>query len=43
MQIYTALVYEGPPVVDKIKRELTELLEADNYKNVSEAVGKGSR
>lgn len=27
IQIYTALAYEGPPVVGKIKRELTSLLE----------------
>lgn len=26
IQIYTALTYEGPPVVNKIKRELNELL-----------------
>ena len=26
VQLYTALVYEGPPVVRKIKRELEELL-----------------
>lgn len=26
VQLYTALVYEGPPVVKKIKRELEELL-----------------
>ena len=26
VQLYTALAYEGPPVVKKIKRELAELL-----------------
>lgn len=40
IEIYSALVYEGPPIVAKIKRELIELLEKDGYKNVSEAVGK---
>lgn len=29
VQLYTALVYEGPPVVKKIKRELEELLRRD--------------
>lgn len=27
VQLYTALVFKGPPVVSKIKRELKELLE----------------
>lgn len=26
VQIYTALVYEGPPLVNRIKRELAQLL-----------------
>ncbi|XP_017785675.1 PREDICTED: dihydroorotate dehydrogenase (quinone), mitochondrial [Nicrophorus vespilloides] len=39
VQIYTTLVFDGPPVVTKIKRELAELLERDNYKSISEAVG----
>lgn len=39
VQLYTALVYEGPPVVKKIKRELGELLEKDGFTNVSQAVG----
>lgn len=41
VQIYTALIYHGPPVVTKIKTELAELLERDGYSNVNEAVGKG--
>ncbi|XP_041980122.1 dihydroorotate dehydrogenase (quinone), mitochondrial [Aricia agestis] len=40
VQIYTALIYHGPPVVEKIKAELAELLIRDGYKSVSEAVGK---
>ncbi|GJQ74403.1 hypothetical protein Trydic_g21274 [Trypoxylus dichotomus] len=43
VQLYTSLVYEGPPVVEKIKKELAELLELDNYSNISEAVGKNVR
>lgn len=41
VQIYTALIYHGPPVVSKIKTELAELLTKDGYNNVNEAVGKG--
>ena len=39
VQIYTALVYKGPPVVDKIKRELTDILEKEGYSNIADAVG----
>ncbi|CAH0399791.1 unnamed protein product [Chilo suppressalis] len=41
IQIYTALIYHGPPIVTKIKTELAELLEKNGYKNVNDAVGKG--
>ncbi|XP_045450016.1 dihydroorotate dehydrogenase (quinone), mitochondrial [Melitaea cinxia] len=41
VQIYTALIYHGPPVITKIKSELAELLTKDGYSDVSEAVGKG--
>lgn len=26
IQLYTALIYQGPPVISKIKRELDDLL-----------------
>jgi len=39
VQIYTALIYEGPGLVRKVKAELADLLERDGYKSVSEAVG----
>ncbi|CAK1555328.1 unnamed protein product [Leptosia nina] len=41
LQIYTALIYHGPPIVKKIKSELADLLIQNGYKNVNEAVGKG--
>ncbi|KAG7298952.1 hypothetical protein JYU34_017418 [Plutella xylostella] len=41
IQIYTALIYQGPPVVTKIKTELADLLEKNGYKCVNDAVGKG--
>jgi len=40
IQIYTALAYQGPPVVRKINRELAQLLKQDGYSNVKQAVGK---
>ncbi|KAK4887520.1 hypothetical protein RN001_003791 [Aquatica leii] len=40
VQLYTSMIYEGPPIVTKVKKELAELLIADGYKNISEAIGK---
>ncbi|XP_047515237.1 dihydroorotate dehydrogenase (quinone), mitochondrial isoform X1 [Pieris napi] len=40
LQIYTALIYHGPPIVTKIKAELAELLKQNGYNTVNEAVGK---
>lgn len=40
VQVYSSLVYDGPLVVNRIKKELSELLEANGYKSVNEAVGK---
>ncbi|XP_046864571.1 dihydroorotate dehydrogenase (quinone), mitochondrial-like [Xenia sp. Carnegie-2017] len=39
VQIYSAIAYEGFPIVKKIKRELAELLRNDNIGSVSDAVG----
>ncbi|XP_050302553.1 dihydroorotate dehydrogenase (quinone), mitochondrial [Anthonomus grandis grandis] len=39
VQIYSALIYGGPPLVAKIKKELAELVEKDGFKSVGEAVG----
>lgn len=41
VQIYTALVFEGPGLVSRINRELLSILEQDGFRNVSEAVGSG--
>uniref|UniRef100_A0AAU8BEW5 Dihydroorotate dehydrogenase (quinone), mitochondrial n=1 Tax=Pinctada fucata TaxID=50426 RepID=A0AAU8BEW5_PINFU len=43
VQLYTALVYEGTPLIGRIKRELDQLLTKDGYKSVSEAVGGNHR
>ena len=39
VQIYTALIYEGPGLVQKIKRELAKLLNDDGFTSISDAVG----
>ena len=39
VQIYSALVFNGPGLVRKIKRGLVRLLQADKFSTISEAVG----
>lgn len=43
IQLYTGLTYQGPPVVERIKRELVELLDGDNLSTINEAVGRDHR
>ncbi len=39
VQLYSALVYHGPALVTAIKRDLAQLLAADGFASVAEAVG----
>ena len=39
VQLYTALVYHGPGLVGRIKRELADLLRRDGFASVAAAVG----
>ncbi len=39
IQLYTALTYEGPGLVGRIKRDLAARLRADGFATVAEAVG----
>ena len=39
VQLYSALVFEGPGLVTRIKRELAERLRADGFRSPAEAVG----
>lgn len=43
VQIYTALIYQGLPAIKRIKTELSQLLQANGHKSVSEAVGADIR
>jgi dihydroorotate dehydrogenase len=43
VQLYSAMVFQGPGLVNRIKRELAALLRADGFKSVAEAVGSGNR
>jgi dihydroorotate dehydrogenase len=39
VQLYSALVFEGPGLATRIKRELADRLRADGFASVSAAVG----
>ncbi len=39
VQLYTALIFEGPGLVNAINRDLAACLERDGFANVAEAVG----
>jgi dihydroorotate dehydrogenase len=41
VQLYTALVYEGPALVQRIKTELAALLRRDGFSSVEAAIGAG--
>ena len=43
VQFYSALVFHGPPLVGRIKRELAARLRADGFGSVGEAVGADHR
>jgi dihydroorotate dehydrogenase len=41
VQVYSALVFEGPSLVLRIKHELAAALRADGFHRISDAVGRG--
>lgn len=43
VQLYSALVFSGPELVGRIKRELAEQLRADGFRTVADAVGADHR
>jgi len=40
VQLYTALIYEGPGLVRRIKRDLASRLRAEGHQSIAEAVGR---
>lgn len=40
IQLYTSYVYNGPPIVSKIKKELNDILKKDGFSSINEVVGK---
>ncbi len=39
IQLYSALVFEGPALIGRIKRDLGALLARDGFKNITDAIG----
>lgn len=39
VQLYTAMTFEGPTLVERINRDLIQLLKEEGFSNVSEAIG----
>jgi len=40
IQVYTSYIYNGPPIVGKIKKELCEMLQTDGLASIMDAIGK---
>jgi len=40
VQLYSAMIYEGPGIVRRIVRELEALMRRDGFASVAEAVGR---
>ena len=40
VQLYSAMIYEGPGLAEQINRELVRLLQADGFTTLADAVGK---
>ena len=43
VQIYTSLVYQGPGVVTKLKRDIVKILQEENIDNISNIIGIATR
>lgn len=43
LQFYSALVFQGPAMVPRVKRELADLLRKDGFSSVADAVGADHR
>lgn len=43
VQLYSALIYQGPKLAQRINRELADLLRRDGFAHISEAIGADHR
>ena len=41
VQIYSALIYDGPGLIGAVKRDLAARLRAEGFAHISDAVGAG--
>lgn len=43
VQMITGMIFEGPQVISEINQELVQLLEADEFKTITEAIGSKNK
>ena len=43
VQLYTALTFEGPPLINRIKNELLALIERDGLASIQQAIGQEAK
>jgi dihydroorotate dehydrogenase len=43
IQLYTALAYEGPTLITRVKKELLDCLERDGFSSIAQAIGVDAR
>lgn len=43
VQLYSAMVYQGPAMIERIKYDLNQLIKEDGLQNISEAIGADHR
>ncbi|MCK5575385.1 MAG: dihydroorotate dehydrogenase (quinone), partial [Sphingomonadales bacterium] len=42
VELYSAMVYQGPAIAARVNRELADILKADGFACVADAVGKAA-
>ncbi len=42
LQLYTGMIYGGPLIVKKIKKDLIKIIKEQGFKNIKEAIGSYS-
>lgn len=42
VQLYTAMIYQGPMLIKDIKKDLLQRLRLEGFKSLADAVGSGT-
>lgn len=41
MQLYSAFAFQGPNLINRMNKELVQLIKKDGFNSISEAIGSG--